>query len=190
MYLTYADVLRPQTKQNGRLYDLFLVLVGSVLVALTAQIAFELPGGVPITGQTFGVLLVGALLGRKRGTAAMLAYLAQGAIGLPVFANGAAGAHVFAGPTGGYLAGFVIAAALVGWLAERGWDRRVLTTIIAMLLGNIVIYAAGVPWLKQVLAADWSQALQWGLTPFLVGDVIKIALAAVLLPLGWRLLGK
>lgn len=189
MSMTYADVWRPTSQQSGRLYDVALILLSSLTIALSAQLALELPGGVPITGQTFGVLLVGALLGSRRGAAALLAYLAQGALGLPVFANGGAGFATLIGIKGGYLFGFVIAAAVVGKLAERGWDRRISTTIGSMLIGNITIYAIGVPWLKT-FAPDWSTALQWGLLPFLVGDALKIALAAALLPLGWKLLGK
>ena len=114
----------------------------------------------------------------------------EGAAGLPVFAGGSGGAAVLIGPTGGYLVGFLAAAIAVGWLAERGWDRHVLSTIMAMVIGNLVIYLLGVPWLKTVLGVSWADAFTFGLTPFLIGDLIKIGLAAIVLPLGWRFVGK
>ncbi len=167
--------------------DLILVLVGSWLIALTAQISFSI-GPVPVTGQTFGVLLVGALLGSRRGAVSVLAYLAQGFAGLPVFANGAATTAVLAGPTAGYLLGFLPAAFVVGWLCERGWDRRVGTAVIAMLLGNLFIYAFGLPWLSRFVG--WDQVLQLGLIPFIPGDILKIVLAAMVMPSGWKLLQR
>lgn len=187
MVMNVADIWRPKTEQSGMVYDIALVLAGSLLIALSAQVSFNI-GPVPVTGQTFGVLLVAALLGWKRGGAAVLAYLAEGASGLPVFAGGMGGAAVFAGPTAGYLVGFLPAAVLVGWLAQIGWDRRFITTVIAMVGGNAVIYLFGVPWLRTVLGVDWPTAFSYGLTPFVAGDLIKVLLAAVLLPLGWQIL--
>lgn len=167
--------------------DAILILAGSLLIALTAQI--EIPmWPVPITGQTFGVLLVGALLGSRRGALGVLTYLAYGFIGLPVFAGGAAGIARLFGPTGGYLLGFVATAFVVGWLSERGWDRRTLTTAAAMVVGNLVIYTFGVTWLSTFVG--WETAVNVGLVRFLVGDAVKIALAGLALPLGWRLLGR
>jgi len=164
-----------------------LIFGGAVALALLAQIQIPLQP-VPVTGQTFGVLLVGALLGSRRGSLSMLTYLAMGAAGLPVFAGLGAGASHFAGPTGGYLAGFVAAAWLVGRLAERGWDRRVHTTALAMLLGTMLIYIPGIAWLSTFVG--WGQVLQLGLIPFLLGDLLKLVLAALALPWGWRLLGR
>ena len=187
MYATYSDLYRPSQRRQAIIYDIALVVAGSILLALSAQISINLPfSPVPITGQTFAVLFIAALLGSKRGTAAVLAYLAEGAAGMPVFAGGSGGAHVFVGPTGGYLIGFVFAAFLVGWLAQRGWDRRILTTIIALVLGNLVIYTMGVTWLGAMIGYD--KALTAGLWPFIPGDLVKIGLAAVLLPTGWKLL--
>lgn len=187
-YNAYADALRPTTRARW-LYDALLVIVGSVLIALSAQVSVILPfSPVPVTGQTFAVLMIGALYGRVRGMATVAAYLAQGAAGMPVFANGLGGAAVFAGPTGGYLAGFVLAAGLVGWLAERGWDRAVLATVAAMILGNVVIYLFGATNLVRFVGAE--AALSSGVLPFLAGDAVKIALAAALLPMGWRILGR
>ena len=189
MVSTYGDVLRPARREAALFYDVMLVLAGSLLIALTAQVSFNI-GPVPITGQTFGVLLVAALLGSKRGGAAVLAYLVEGASGLPFFAGGVGGAAVFAGPTGGYLVGFLPAALLVGWLAERGWDRRFALTLVAMILGNLVIYSFGVPYLRSVLSVSWSDAFAFGLTPFVVGDLFKVVAAAILLPTGWKLLNR
>ncbi len=187
--MVYADLLRPTMRRSALLYDAALVLGASLVIALSAQVAIQLPfSPVPITGQTMAVLLVGALLGSRRGALAVLAYIAEGLAGLPVFAGGAAGLTRLFGPTGGYLVGFVAAAFLVGWLAERGWDRRFGTTLAAMTLGNLVIYGVGAVWLA-VFVGGVSRAWSLGVVPFLPGDAIKIVLAAVLLPGGWKLLG-
>ncbi|HLC01458.1 MAG TPA: biotin transporter BioY [Anaerolineales bacterium] len=163
-----------------------LVVGGALITALCSQIVIPVQP-VPITGQTFAVLLVGALLGSRRGVASMLTYVAMGAVGLPVFAEGAAGLSRLAGPTGGYLAGFVVAAAVVGFLSRRGWDRRVGTTALAMALGTLVIYIFGIAWLSRFVG--WGQVLVTGVIPFLVGDALKLALAALSLPWAWRLVG-
>jgi biotin transport system substrate-specific component len=133
------------------------------------------------------VVLVGALLGSRRGALCMATYVAQGAIGLPVFAGGTSGLAVLAGPRGGYLLGFIAAAYVTGLLAERGWDRRVGTTLVAMLVGNAAIYALGLPWLAAFVGAK--AALPLGLYPFVAGDLLKLALAGLALPSGWKLLG-
>lgn len=179
-----AEAIWPQATF---LRDVALILAGSWLIALTAQI--EIPmWPVPMTGQTFAILLIGALLGKQRGVASVLAYLAQGAMGLPIFAGGKAGAPYMVGPTGGYLFGFVVVVYLVGWLSERGWDRRLATAALAMLLGNIVLYIFGLSWLSSFVG--WDAAVKAGLQPFVVGDLCKIALAALALPGGWALLNK
>lgn len=169
------------------LWKVALVAGGSLVLALTAQVAVPLPWSpVPVTGQTFGVLLIGAALGSRLGLATVVAYLAEGAMGLPVFApGGAPGLARFAGPTAGYLAGFALAAFVVGWLAERGWDRRPDRTVVAMVLGLAVIYAAGLLGLARFLPAD--RLLDAGLLPFLPGEALKVALAAVLLPAARRI---
>jgi biotin transport system substrate-specific component len=188
IYTTYADVLRPSVKKYALLYDIVLVIGGSLFVALGAQVAVHLPfSPVPITGQTLAVLLVGMLLGSRRGSLSLLTYLAEGLAGLPVFAGGTAGLARLLGPTGGYLVGFVAAAYVTGLLAERGWDRRVVTTILAMFLGNIAIYAVGVLWLAAFVGIG--RALPLGLYPFIPGDLLKLVLAAILLPAGWRIPG-
>lgn len=166
------------------LRDLLLVLGGSWLVALLAQVEIPLMP-VPITGQTFAVLLVGALLGSKCGAAALVAYIAQGAMGLPFFAGGGSGLATLTGTTAGYLVGFIGAAYAVGWLAERGLERSARTSILPFLVGTVIIYACGVAWLSIVLGS-FSQALQFGLLPFLVGDLFKMGLAALVLPTAWK----
>lgn len=172
----------------GIIREVVLVLAGSLLIALTAQIQVILPfSPVPVTGQTFGVLLLAALYGSRRGPATVLAYLALGSVGLPVFAGGAAGPARLLGPTAGYLVGFVAAAFVVASLAERGWDRRPATTAASMVLGNLVIYTVGALWLSRFVG--WDQVLSAGVIPFLAGDGIKIALATLLLPAAWRLVG-
>lgn len=189
-YSTYADVFRPLAKQKALTYDVILVIGGSLFIALCAQVAIPLPfSPVPITGQTLAVLAVGVLLGSRRGGLSVLTYLIEGALGLPVFApDGQIGLARLVGPTGGYLVGFVIAAYAAGWLAERGWDRKVITALLAMLLGNAIIYACGLTWLGGFVGIE--KALPLGLYPFIVGDLIKLALASASLPLGWKLLGK
>ncbi len=169
------------------LYEILVILAGSALIALSAWVAIPLPfSPVPVTGQTLAVLFVGSALGARRGAASALAYLAEGAWGLPVFAGGAAGPHVLVGPTGGYLAGFVLGAFACGALAERGWDRRPLSTIASMAVGNAAILVPGLLWLSEFVGPGVVWKL--GLFPFIPGDLVKIALAAALLPLGWKLL--
>ncbi len=181
--LTLLEALNlPQTLGQ----EVLLILSGSLLVGLMAQIAISLPfTPVPITGQTFGVLLVGALLGSRRGALALGLYLLEGIAGLPVFAGGTGGPARLLGPTGGYLLGFVAAAGVTGWLCERGWDRRVFTAALAMLVGNIVIYLFGLPWLALFVGPE--KALMMGLWPFIPGDALKLTLAALALPSAWAL---
>jgi biotin transport system substrate-specific component len=183
--MVYADLIRPQARVRSLVYDLLLITAGSLVVAVSALIQVRLPfTPVPITAQTLAVLLVGVLLGSRRGGLALLAYLGEGLAGLPVFAGGGFGlAHVL-GPTGAYLIGFVAAAFLVGWLAERGWDRRTLAAFGAMTVGNLVIYAFGVSWLAWMVGPN--RALALGAAPFVLGDVLKIILGTAMLPLGWR----
>ncbi len=176
---------------NPAIRTALLVTGGALFVALTAQIRIPLPfTPVPITGQTLGVLLVGGLLGSRSGAASLLLYLLMGFVGLPFFAGGNSGlTHVF-GATGGYLVSYPFAAALMGWLAERGWDRSFWKTIVAMLCGSLVIYAFGVSWLAVAAQLSLLDAIAKGLLPFVIGDAIKMVLAAIALPGGWRLLGE
>jgi biotin transport system substrate-specific component len=171
----------------GWLRDVILILLGALFVAALAQIEIPLPfTPVPITGQTFGVLLVGAALGSKRGAASLTSYLGLGAMGLPFFAGGANGLNILIGATGGYLIGFVIAAYIIGLLAERGLERNVRTSIIPFLIGSVIIYICGVAWLAVVLGS-LSKALAAGFIPFLIGDAIKLIAAALVLPAAWEL---
>ena len=180
--LTLADVAWPRA---GALENTFLIIAASLFTGLAAQVAFRLPWTpVPITGQTFAVLLSGALLGPRRGFVAQMLYLAEGGVGLPMFAGGASGVAALAGPTGGYLMAFPFAAAITGWLASRGWDRRFATTMLAMLIGSSVIFLLGAIGLARFVPA--SAVLSSGVLPFLPGDVIKAALAALAIPAAWR----
>lgn len=196
---TLVDAI-PRRRTRTLAMDLVLVGAGSLFVAALAQLYITLPfTPVPITGQTLGVLLVGASLGWARGGAALLLYLAEGAIGLPFFAEGQEGASVlgFASATGGYLWGFVIAGVVVGWLAEKGWDRTTRGAISAMLIGDVIIFAFGVVWLAGALDIPITgqvggdpDAFDFGLYPFVIGDLLKVFIAAAVLPTGWRLAGK
>ncbi len=184
---SYVDVVRPSSKTWGFTYDLLCVLGGSLFLALMAQLAIRLwftP--VPITLQTLGVMLIGALLGSKRGALAVLVYLGEGAIGVPVFAGAAAGFPFLFGPTGGYLFAFVISAFLVGYLLERGWKESYQLTLFALSLGSILTLGLGAFWLSFFVGAQ--NALIMGLCPFLIGAVVKILVAAAIIPSGWKLL--
>jgi biotin transport system substrate-specific component len=174
-------------RANAAARWILLVIGGSLFVAASAQIQVPM-WPVPMTMQTFAVLLVGAAYGSRLGAATMLAYLAEGAAGLPVFAGFSGGIGVLQGPTVGYIVGFIFAAGVVGWLAERTWDRNVLTTAVAMLAGNVLIYVPGLIVLAGFVGAD--KVVAYGLAPFLLGDAIKLALAAALLPAAWKIVGK
>jgi biotin transport system substrate-specific component len=181
---TLVDVWLPR-QQRSWLLDAALVALFSAFVALTARIEIPL-WPVPMTLQTLGVVFTGAALGSRRGVLALLLYLVEGGVGLPVFAGGAFGVAYMSGPTAGYLVGFVAAAGAVGWLAERGWDRRLVWTVLAMLVGNLLIYALGVAWLA-VFLGDLRAALVQGMLIFAPGDLVKIVVAALALPGGWVL---
>jgi biotin transport system substrate-specific component len=186
---TLALAASPSGARSKVAWRVLLAIAGSWLVAGLAQIEIKLPfTPVPITGQTLGVLLVGASLGAGLGGVSMALYLSQGAIGLPFFSGGDSGAELLrlSAVTGGYLWGFVLSAAVVGWLAERGWDRSIRSSIGAMFLGEVVLYLVAIPWLMQALDVSLGEALELGLAPFVVGDTLKLLLAAGLLPLGWR----
>ena len=183
---TLADVALPRATP---LTQGLLVLGASIVTALAAQIEIPLPWTpVPVTGQTFAVLLTGAVLGARRAWLAQLLYLAEGVLGLPVFAGGGSGIAKVVGPTGGYLLAFPFAAALTGALAERGWDRRFLTMMAAMFAGSLVIFAGGLAWLSRFVPGD--RLLSAGLLPFVPGDVIKTTLAALAFPALWSWLER
>jgi len=183
----YADTFRPSKKLLAGFYDVFLIVGFSFLLGLSAQLALPLPfSPVPVTAQTLVVLLLGSLLGKFRGTLCVLLYLIEGSIGLPFFSGGRAGIAHLIGPTGGYLMGFVAAAYVVGSLAQLGWDRKISFTLAAMLLGNLVIYIFGLLWLGRFLG--YEKVLHLGFFPFIIGDVLKIAIAIILIPGGWKVI--
>jgi biotin transport system substrate-specific component len=200
--ITIGDFLVPVRvgeTLSARVRHIVLIVLGALFVALTAQIRLPIPDTpVPITGQTFGVLLVGGALGLRRGALALLLYLALGLF-LPVYApGGAAGIERFVaqadgrwvlGATGGYLLGFVFAAALVGWLAELGWDRRLVGSIGALALGSLVIYVVGTGWLMLATGMDLATGIARGVTPFLLWDGVKVVAAAALFPAAWWIVG-
>jgi biotin transport system substrate-specific component len=173
---------------NATLRRVLQVALGVALLALLAQVRIVV-GPVPITGQTFAVLLLAAAFGARLGVTSVLAYLLVGAAGVGVFSGGAGGLAVLTGTTAGYLVGFVVAAAVVGSLAERGWDRSFAGMAAAMGVGTVLIYVCGVAWLAQ-FAPDLPTALAWGVWPFVVGDVLKLLLAAALVPTAWRFLAR
>lgn len=183
---TFLDAV---VQQTNLLWNATLVLGFACLTASCAQISFWI-GPVPITGQTFAVLLSGMLLGSKRGALSQLSYLAIGITGIPYWfaLGGPPGIARLIGPTGGYLIGFVIAAFVIGWLAEKGWDRHVWKVIPAMLIGCITYYVFGLLWLLKFVPQD--MVLHAGLYPFIIGDLIKIVTAAVIIPSGWMLLRR
>ncbi|HVF33568.1 MAG TPA: biotin transporter BioY [Acidimicrobiales bacterium] len=184
---TLADVVVPRSVAA----DVALVVGFAALTALAAQITIPLPWTpVPITGQTFSVLVAGTVLGATRGSLSQLLYVAVGALGAPVYADGNGGWEAATGATGGYLVGFVLAAALVGALADRRQDRQLLTSLPAMLAGNAVIYALGVPWLAWNLGVSGTEAVGLGMAPFLVGDTVKLLAAGASAPAAWRLLRR
>jgi biotin transport system substrate-specific component len=184
------SLVRPNNRTAALVADAVLVTLGVALIALSAQVTFHLPNTpVPFTGQTFAVLLVGGAYGVSRGFATMVAYLVVGGLGFGVFAGHTSGWDVlrFSSATGGYLVGMLVASALVGWLAERGWDRNAVKSLPTMILGNVVIYAFGYFWLQHALDLTANQAWHAGVRPFLPGDALKILLAAGLLPAAWKL---
>jgi biotin transport system substrate-specific component len=187
------NTLSAQILPESWLTSIVLIAAGSMFVAISAQFSYKFSfSAVPVTGQTFAVLLIGAVYGSRLGAATLIAYLAEGAIGLPVFAEGRGGIWLgIATPSGGYLFGFVLAAFVVGWFAERGWDRG-RWIVLPMLLGNAVIYIPGLIWLHEDfrivgLPISWETALDYGLWPFIAGDLAKLVLAALAVPAGWSI---
>jgi biotin transport system substrate-specific component len=190
--LTIADFLVPVTvaeRLNTRVRDAILVASGALFVYLTSLVVVP-HDPIPWTGQTFGVLMVGGALGLRRGLFAVALYVLLGYVGLPFFAEGKSGASVILGPSGGYLIGFIVAAAVVGRLAELGWDRRFGGAIGMMLIGSVIIYAIGLPWLAVTKDYTLSATIAAGLTPFILWDAIKLAVAAGVFPVAWWLIGR
>lgn len=186
--ITLRSALVPRTTV---VVDVALVAGGAVFIALVAQLSFYLPfTPVPVSGLTFGVLVIGAALGSIRGLLATLVYVLAGVAGAPVYADASYGIGVLLGVTGGYLVGSVLAAALTGYLAERAWDRKVRSAVPAMLLGEVLIFVVGVGWLMVVLDVGLGAGLALGFVPFLLGEVVKLVAAGVLLPGAWKLVDR
>lgn len=185
--LTLAGHLWPTSSLNWT-RAILLAVLGSAIVAVAAQVNVPMVP-VPMTLQTLAVLAIGGAYGARLGAATLALYALEGAAGLPVFAQMKFGPAVIAGPTGGYIIGFILAAGLVGWLSERGWDRDILKMFTAMMLGAIVLYIPGMAWLHQ-FTNGIAQTYEWGLGPFIIGDLAKAALAAIGFPATWHLLGR
>lgn len=192
--LTIGDFLVPirvSDRMHTRVRHIALVAIGVLLIAIGAKISIQLPDNpVPITGQTFGVLVAGGALGFRRGIAAAGIYVLLGIIGLPFFAFGDTGIEILWGARGGYLIGFIVAAAIVGRLAELGWDRNILGAVGAMLIANAAIYLIGVPWLAVTAGYGPEEAIAKGFLAFVIGDAIKLALAAAAFPVAWWFVGR
>lgn len=183
--LVLADVM-----PGARVRDAALVAGGAGLTALLAQVSIPVPPSpVPVTGQTLAVVLVGASLGPRRGAAAMILYVLLGLV-LPVYADGGSGPDVLWGASGGYLVGFVLAAAAVGWCAQHGTERRVPLAVATFILGQLIVFGIGVPWLKVAADMTWARAIHDGFTIFIVGGLMKAALAGSLVPAAWRLVRR
>jgi biotin transport system substrate-specific component len=186
-------------RMSSRLRHVALVCIGAAFVALMANLTFWLPGNpVPVTGQTLAVLVVGGALGLRRGALSIGLYVGLGFF-LPVYAGYRSGSSTILGighgglvmgPLGGYLIGFLFAGGLVGWLAEMGWDRHIRGAIGAMVLGEVLLYVIAVPWLAAALSLSPARAIELGLLPFLVGDAVKLVIAAGLFPAAWWLVGR
>jgi biotin transport system substrate-specific component len=190
--LTIGDFLVPiriAERLNARVRDIILIATGALLIYLTALVVIP-RDPVPWTGQTFGVLVVGGALGGRRGFLAVALYVLLGYVGLPFFAEGKGGSGVILGATGGYLIGFIVAGAVVGRLAELGWDRRLGGSIGMMLIGSVLIYAIGLPWLGAVLHLSPQDTISKGLAPFVLWDTAKLAVAAGIFPVAWWLIGR
>lgn len=192
--LTIADFLVPVRvgeRVSPRMRDAGLVLAGTALLVLGSRVSIPLPGNpVPFTLQTLAVLLAGGALGLRRGALSTVLFIVLGVVGLPVFAESRHGVDVIFGATGGYLVGFIVAAALVGRLAELGWDRHIGGSVGMNLLGTVLIYLVGVPWLAVAAGVPLGDAVTLGVAPFLVGDIVKLLVAAGAFPLAWWVVGR
>ena len=185
-YPTLISAIWPEEETSKMARNVVLAILGTALLTVSAKVQVPFYP-VPMTMQTFVVLVIGMAYGWRLGGATVLLYLGEGAVGLPVFASGGGYAYM-AGPTGGYLAGFLAAALAIGWLAERGWDRNPLLAVLAMALGTVIIFAFGLAWLTQLIG--FKAAVANGLMPFIYGAIAKLALAAASLPFAWRMVHR
>jgi len=185
-----AEVFGANEGTALRVKQAVLVALGVIALTVMAKVQVFLPGNpVPVTLGTFGVLTIGAAYGPRLGLTTILAYMALGAMGVTVFAGQEAGLTYMMGGTGGYLVGYVLATLALGAVARKGWDRNIGLMALALLVGNALIYVPGLLWLNG-FADSWAQTLAWGITPFLIGDALKLALAALLLPAVWKMVGR
>jgi biotin transport system substrate-specific component len=188
-----TDAVGPTTGAGLRLKQAALVIAGIALLAICAKIKVPVPGSPVAVGMgTFAVLTIGAAYGARLGLVTIVGYMLIGMLGFDIFqssTNELNGVAYMMGGTGGYLVGYVLATVLLGWLAQRGWDRSVVWMALAMLLGNVLMYVPGLAWLGTLYGWD-KPILEWGLTPFIVGDLLKLALAALILPAAWSLVGR
>lgn len=182
-------VLADRVLRRSLVSDGVLVVSGAALTAALAQVAVPL-WPVPVTGQTLAVLLVGASLGAARGALSMVLYALVGALGAPIFSEATSGTGVLLGATGGYIVGFVAAAAFTGWLAQHRWERGLVRGLLAFVAGSVVVFLIGLPWLKVSLGLTWSETLQGGLYPFVIGGVVKAVLAALVLRGAWAVVDR
>ena len=174
--------------RSSAISNIALISGGVLLLAASAQIAIPVPGSpVPVTGQTLGVLLIGTSYGSGIGLATFAIYLLAGIAGAPVFAGASFGMEKITGATGGYLIGMLITTYVLGLLAKRNLDQKFLTALPSMLLGNVIIFSCGIIWLHHFTGKDWTWTINAGLTPFIVGEILKIAIAGTSLPILWRL---
>ena len=184
------EAIWKSTGSNVWIKRVALVVLGIAVLALSAKLKVAVPGSpVPVTMGTFAVLSIGAAYGPRLGLVTVLGYMLLGAVGVAVFAGESAGIVYMQGGTGGYLLGYVLATIALGAFARKGWDRNILMMAVAMIVGNLLIYVPGLLWLNG-FAASWAQTFEWGLTPFVIGDLMKLALAALLFPAIWKLVGK
>jgi biotin transporter BioY len=182
---TYIDIIRPNIKRDAFIFDVMLVIGASIFITISAQLSINVPySPVPITGQTFAVILAGAFLGSRRGSLAVIAYLMEGISGLPVFAHAHFGLAHLIGPTGGYLIGFIPAAFICGYIAERNMGRSFLGALALMTIGTIIIFIFGISWLSIIFRAE--NALIIGFYPYVIGAIIKIILAAIVFSGSWK----
>lgn len=168
-----------------------LITAGALFLSALAQVSIPVPGSpVPVTGQTLGVLLLATAYGASMGAATFALYLLMGFAGAPVFAGHGHGIERLSGPTGGYLVGMFLASCVLGALAGRKWDQKVITAVTTMLIGDVIIFSFGLIWLQQYTGKDWAWTFHAGLTPFIFGEVLKIAIAGTSLPTLWKFVGR
>jgi biotin transport system substrate-specific component len=178
-------------RRSSAVTQISLILTGTVFLALMAQISFPIPGSpVPFTGQTLGVLLLGTAYGASLGFSTMAFYLLMGILGAPIFASGSHGLEKIVGATGGYLVGMLISILVLGALAGRKWDQKIKTVIPTMIIGNSIVFTFGLIWLHQYTGQSWAWTFEKGLTPFIFGELLKIAIASTTLPVVWRFVSK